>query len=151
MKEAINLDNMVWVDVDAVWLYPIIQEYNKAGKSLGMDYLSSGSLRYNERYFVGFIYNKESLEVPIELVSYIQYKIKPSKLIINYVETTQKYRGNGVAKRTIDEFARRVAGNNDISTIITTLSHDGKRANLMGKFQESLTGDVIEVNKGNAL
>lgn len=151
MEEKINLDDIIWIDTNAIWLYPIIQEYARAEKDLGMDYLSLGSLRYNEKYFVGYVYNKNNLDLPIELVAYIQYKISPSRLTLNYMETAKLYRGNGIAKRTIDEFVNRVVTNPDISVSVTTLSHDGKKANLMGKLQEKLNGDIVETSRRNTL
>lgn len=147
MEEKINLDDIIWIEANAIWLYPIIQEYIRAGRDLGMDYLSLGSLRYNEKYFVGYVYNKNDSDLPIELVAYIQYKMIPSRLTLNYMETAKKYRGNGIARRTIDEFVNRVVTNTGISVYVTTLSHDGKKANLIGKLQEKLDGDIVETSK----
>lgn len=149
MEEKINLDDIIWFETNAIWLYQIIQEYIRAGKGLGMNYLSLSSLRYNEKYFVGYIYHKNNLDFSIELVSYIQYKMIPSKLTLNYMETAEKYRGNGIAKKTIDVFVNKMMTNPNIPVDVTTLSYDGRSANLMGKLQEKLTGEIIETSKRN--
>jgi hypothetical protein len=151
MEEKINVNDIIWIDANAVWLYPIMQDYAKVGKDLGMNYLSLGSLRYNEKYFVGYVYNKDSVNIPIELVAYIQYKMIPGKLTINYMETAERYRGNGISRITIDEFVNRVVTDRGISVCVTTLSNDGKRANIIGKFQDRLTGEVVETSKRNVL
>ncbi len=103
MEEKINLDNIIWLDTNAIWLYQLIKEYLQNGKDLGMNYLTSlASLRYNEKYFVGYIFQQNNLDFPIELVAYIQYKMTPSKLTLNYMEVVKKYRGNGIARRAIN-------------------------------------------------
>ena len=102
MEEKINLDDIIWIEANELWLSQIILEYRCIGKDLGMNFLSLGSLRSNDQYFVGYIYDKNNLKCPIELVSYIQYKMTTNKLTINYIETAEKYRKKGVSKKTID-------------------------------------------------
>lgn len=152
MREDINLDSIIWIDTNAVWLYPIIKEYIEKEKDLGMNYLTSlASLRYNERYFVGYIFKQDNPDFPIELVPYIQYKMTPSRLTLNYMEVVEKYRGNGIARRTINEFAKRVVKDSNISVDVTSFSYDGNQANLMGKLQENLKGDITEVSKRSTI
>ncbi|MEG1647843.1 MAG: hypothetical protein RRY16_01640 [Bacilli bacterium] len=148
MNEKMNLDKIIWLDTNAIFLYPILKEYTQTQKELGMNYLSLGSLRYDEKYFVGFVHTDDS-NFPIELVSYIQYKMMPNLLVLNYMEVAEKYRGNGLAKVTIDTFADQAGIDINCPAVVTTFSSDGLRANLMDKLKEKLTGDIVETSKRN--
>lgn len=141
-----GLDKIIWIDTDATWAYQVLKEYLLYGKSTGMDYLTLGSLRYDERYFFGYIFNSEN-GYPIELVSYIQYKKNKNKLIINYLETCDKFRGHGIASIAIENFASRVALDEHMQIDVTKLSHDGKLARLDYKFRKVYNKEVNEVSK----
>ena len=147
MESKIDLNDIIWIETNAVWLYPILKEYITAGRNLEMNYLSLGSLRYDEKYFVGYLFHADKHDLQIELVSYIQYKMKPNKLILNYMETVERYRGNGIANAAIDKFVIKTINDPNIVVDITTLSADGRKSNLAGKFQAKLNGEISVKNK----
>lgn len=149
-SEGLNLENIIWFEVNAVWLYPVIQAYEHAEKSLGMNYLSLGSLRYDEKYFVGYIFHDDSVP-EIELVTYIQYKMNPGKLTLNYLEVAENYRGNGLSRIIIDKFAKQIDIDPNLAVEVTTLSADGKRADLLGSFEVGLNRPVVETSKRSTM
>ena len=151
MNKIINLDEIIWFDTNMFWMYETIKGYNLIGKDLEMNYLSLGSLRHDERYFVGYIYSDENPNLSIELVACIQYKILSNKLILNYMETAEKYRGNAIAKKIHEEFSNRIVNDSNIPVVVTTLSHDGKESNLLKKVQDSISENVIETSKRNII
>lgn len=146
MKDNINFDDIVWMNVNVNWLHQVMGDYMRGGTDLGMNYLSLGSLRYNENYFVGFIYDGED-DIPVKLVSYIQYKINSSKLALSYVEVAEKYRNNGVLKAMIDNFVDKVVTDPSILVEHTKLSYYGELSNIVGKFSETLSNNIVMVRK----
>lgn len=143
-----------WIDANADWMRQILWDYSKNSQSIGMNYLSMGSLRYNEKYFVGYIYNELNSVCPIELVSYIQYQLTNKKLILNYMEVAENHRKQGISRQTIDAFSKSVytmLKNNELEVIVTTFSHDGKESDLEGKLQEYLNTPLNEMSKRNII
>jgi GNAT superfamily N-acetyltransferase len=124
-KEKINLDDIKWIEANMDWMRGVIFDYERTGKDLGMDFLSMGALRYDEKYFVGYLYNKDDIAHTIDLVSYIQYETRPNKLVLNYLDVAKKYRGNGVARKTINAFFNSMpehSNNPNAELDITSLS-----------------------------
>ncbi len=137
MNKEIDLEKIIWLDTNAMWLYQVIQDYKVNSKDLGMNYLSLGSLRYDDRYFVGFKYGDEG-ELPIELVAYIQYKITLQKFKLNYIETAKPYRNRGISNLMIDEFISQSNLDKDILFESTNPSYYGKKADIASKFCDKI-------------
>lgn len=143
-----------WIDTNIDWLRQILWDYSKNSKSIGMNYLSMGSLRHNEKYFVGYIYNELNPACPIELVSYIQYQLTNKKIILNYMEVAENYRKQGISRLTIEAFSKAIytmLKSNELEVIVTTFSHDGKESDLEGKLQEYLDTPLHETSKRNII
>ncbi|HOO68307.1 MAG TPA: hypothetical protein PLC53_02970 [Bacilli bacterium] len=154
MKKEMDIDDIIWINVNMDWMRSVIYEYNKAGKSLGMEYLSMGSLRYDDKYFVGYIFDVTDPVSPIDLVTYIQYETHMNKLVVSYIEVAEQYRGNGIANKTINEFfasLKDYADNSAVEVVVTNISPDGKKANLMQKLQQHVQGEIVETGKRNII
>ncbi len=154
MKEKINLNKIIWINTNIEWMRSVIYDYTRAGESLGMDYLSMGALRWDEKYFVGYIYDRNNVARPIDLVAYIQYEMHSNRLLLNYMEVSEKYRGNGIASEIINNFfASETIANyihdKNVDVKVTSFSPDGKEASLMRKLQEAFPGTIVETSKRN--
>ena len=147
--EKNKLDKITWFNTNATWLYPIVRD---SGANLGMDYLTMPKdLRFNEQYFVGYIYRDDK---PLELVSYIQYRSAPNGggLTLNYMEVADKYQGNGISKIAIENFSKAVHIEPNKTIFVTTFSDKGQKSNLKGKLEQHFPNNTItEVSKRDTM
>lgn len=153
-ENNINTNNIIWINANMEWFQRTIYEYNKIGKDLGMDYLSLGALRYDNQYFVGYLFNMNNIECPTEIVCYLQYKKQNNELNLNYLEVSKKYRGNGISKLIIDKFFEKQqeeAGDNKLKIVTSLISKDGQTANLLEKLEDNVKDNVTEVSKRNMI
>jgi len=154
IEKDINKDNIKWVNTNMEWVQRVLYEYNKTDKVLDMEYLSMGSLRYNNKYFVGYLYDQNNLECPISIVSYMQYKKQKNELVMNYLEVAKKYRGKGISKLNINTFLNLFNDeirDNKLKITVTPLSKEGKRAGLKAEVEYYSGGSVNETSKRNII
>lgn len=154
IEKEININNIIWINTNMEWVQRVIYESNKIEKDIEMEYLSMGALRYDNNYFVGYLFDQNNLECPINIVSYIQYKKQRNELVMNYLEVSKKYRGRGVSKLIINNFFNTFKDeikDNKLNITVTNLSKEGKKAGLKEKIEYKSGLDVSETNKRNVI